>query len=210
MGPWNSSGYDFKRFNKIDEVVGVDKFKTFSDVKEISDGIYSYKNFMGKSFNNFIKEICDEFTEEEYEIDHYNYNPGDMVNHDPHLHGKIISALTRHIHAQELLLSIRNLFSPQYCLFYYTELFRLQSGQSFPAQTFRENIISPKYKIAYFCGDFTGGEISFKHIDLHYKVEPDELIIFDASYLSSINEVKSGTRYSYINYIYNDPGVLMI
>jgi hypothetical protein len=203
---WDKSNYDERRFSKQPKVEGTDKFRTFDEVKEISEGIYFYKNFMGKSFHDFITSICNEIPEESYSKDHYEYEVGDILPGNG-VAGKLLTPVTEHIDAFELLLNLRQMFSPKYSMLFYTEFLRLKTGENFPSL---ELNLGPKYKIAYFCGDFTGGEINFDDKNMQYQIEPDELIIFDASYLTSVNDVLSGTRYCYVNYVYEDPGVVMV
>lgn len=209
VAPYDNSNYDNKRFNRMPEVVGVDKFKTFPEVKEIYPKVYLYENFMGKDFAKFITDVCNFYDDKDYYGEHFSYLPEDFSEDDMDLNGKIITVITQHKFADLLLLDMRNLVSPQYSIFYYSEFLRLKTGESSIAKIFKENVMHPDYKVAYFCGDFTGGEVNFKN-QFVYPVKKDDLIIFDASYLTSVNEVRSGTRYAYINYLYKDPGVLMI
>jgi hypothetical protein len=206
MIDWDKSGYNERRFSEQPKIEGKDKFQTFDEIKEISDGIFSYKNFMGKSFHDFITSVCNEISEESYATDHYEYEVGDILP-GIGVAGKLLTPVTKHIDAFELLLSLRQMFSPRYSMLFYTEFLRLKTGENFQAL---ELNLGPKYKIAYFCGDFTGGEINFYDKNIQYQIEPDELIIFDALYLTSVKDVLSGTRYCYVNYVYEDPGVVMI
>lgn len=57
--------------------------------------------------------------------------------------------------------------------------------------------------VYYFNDDYVGGEIVFPRFDLTIKPKAKQLLLFPANYIynHNVNEIKSGTRYSMVNWL---------
>ena len=71
------------------------------------------------------------------------------------------------------------------------------------------NLSNIKYILGYYIGDFEGGEIVFND-SIEYKPESNDLLIFNSKYKYSINNVISGTRYCYLDYVVENPGYTFV
>jgi hypothetical protein len=109
---------------------------------------------------------------------------------------------------QEFHNSIINFVSPEYWILSHSNFIRLRPEDSIPVY----NNSMPdlvEYVLAYYAGDFAGGEISFLDCDITYQPKRNDLIIFKPCSLD-ISPVISGVRYSYLDYLVSHPGYIVV
>lgn len=105
---------------------------------------------------------------------------------------------------------IFNFFSPNYWMYEHTNFLRLKPGQKSDLSIMNQYTSTiADYKIALYLGKFDGGEICFPEINFRYKPEENDLLIFKSSYRHYTEEVTSGIRYVYMDYLILHPGYFM-
>jgi hypothetical protein len=104
--------------------------------------------------------------------------------------------------------TIINFVSPRYWILSHGNFLRLKSGEKIYDQ---EHTIPKEFKyiLGFYAGDFTGGEINFIDFGITYKPEKNDLIIFKPTNFK-VGEVTSGIRYSYLDYIIEHPGYILV
>lgn len=178
--------------------------KTFKDkesVLEIHPEIFLYKNFLPTYLN---KKYCSIMESKENEWNkHGNYSVddhnefGDLYNWN--------SKLSFDFNFDSLKIKIINLVSPVHWGFNHTNFIRLKTGDSAPVSRSYEDMnamhLKPLYKLCYYIGEWTGGELFFPLLNFEFKPEEGDLLIFssDKEYIHLTKEVTSGTRYCYID-----------
>ena len=166
---------------------------------KIADGIYLYKNFYEGI--DELENLLDSFSEEGWNS-HGNYEENDHP--DQFWNGKLSpDFLDKKFHDH-----IINLIAPKYWILSHGNFIRLLPKEDCPV--YNNNIPEEfKYVLAYYAGNFTGGKITFLDLDIDYQPERNDLIIFKPTSID-ISPVESGIRYSYLDYILNHPGYIIV
>jgi hypothetical protein len=181
------------------------KFKENSNLIEIHPDIYLYKNFQDKETVYEYTNRLNNHTEEEWKT-HYNFEPGDTSI------DFMGDRSSLDIIDNKLKEDIFNFFAPNYFTYQNTNFVRLLTGESAPMvnneKFFKNGIAIGDYKIAWYLGEFAGGEICFPNQGIEYKPEPNDLLIFkiDRDYIHYTKTVTSGTRYAYHDCLIYYPG----
>ena len=104
--------------------------------------------------------------------------------------------------------SIINFVSPKYWILSHGNFIRLRPQETIPVYN---NAMpnSIEYILAYYAGDFTGGEVLFLDDDIKYQPKKNDLIIFKPCSFD-ISPVSSGIRYSYLDYLIKHPGYIVV
>jgi hypothetical protein len=185
--------------------------KTFKDnesIVEIFPKIYLYKNFLPRYLNDKYRSEM-ELRKESWNK-HGNYSVGDHEDF-----GDLYNwtdKLSFDFNFEHLKYKIINLISPPYWIFSHTNFIRLKTGDSAPLTRSYEDMDAmyskPLYKLVYYIGDWTGGELVFPLLDFEFKPEEGDLLIFssDREYVHLTKEVTSGVRYCYIDMLNYHPG----
>ena len=164
---------------------------------KLSDGIYLYKNFYPdvEQIDSLLSSVTDWDS-------HGNYEPNDHT--DEFWKGKLSpDFIDKRFHEY-----IINLIAPEYWILSHSNFMKLGPEDNCPV--YNNNI--PKefeYILAYYAGNFTGGAITFLDADITYQPERNDLILFKPTSID-ISKVKSGTRYSYLDYLIKHPGYIMV
>ena len=172
------------------------------DCEIFDERIYIYKNFLNINYYNIINKDLNSFKDEQWINVHYNYEIGDLPTN-------LINKLSPDIHnsLNYLWNEITNLVAPDYWPIKHFNFTRLLTGDKTNYTSIDENLINkPVHKVYYYAGDWTGGEILFGNKDKKYNPNANDLIIVDINIPISVNEVLSGVRYSYLDYLYQHPG----
>jgi hypothetical protein len=185
--------------------------RTFKDNKlitEIFPQIYLHKDFLPQSLNKkYVMEM--ELRKDEWN-NHGNYSVGDH-NEFGDLYNWT-DKLSFDFNFDGLKYKIINTVSPPYWIFNHSNFVRLRAGDSAPLTRSYEDMDAmyskPLYKLAYYVGEWTGGELFFPALNFEYKPEEGDLLIFsaDKEYVHLTKEVTSGTRYCYIDMLNYHPG----
>jgi len=187
------------------------EFKTFKDnsfIKEIYPEIFLYKNFIPEDINYEYLFILNSKPDQwnihgNYQIGDHNefgdlYDWTDKLSFDfnfDYLKSKLITTI-----------------APIHWIFNHRNFIRLKIGDSTALSTSYEEMnmmyAKPQYKLAYYLGSWTGGELVFPKINFEFKPEQGDLLIFspDKDYTHFTKEVTSGTRYCYIDLLNYHPG----
>jgi hypothetical protein len=188
------------------------KFKNHKDVIKLDDEIYLYKNFFKKDLIDLILEGLAPFDLNQSKKEHFNYEEGDIS----HLftYGRISHDIGFYLLGFHD--NIVNLIAPEYWTNKMNSLIRMLPGDLHePTYTnftpVEEVEIKIEYKICAFFGDFTGGEIYFPDRQIEYKPNSGDLIIFSSNpeYRNGVKKILSGVRYSYMDFMYQYPGLFI-
>lgn len=173
-------------------------FRNNTNIEEIHEYLFVYKNFLKKETINKYTKILNSFSEEQW-----NYE-----NADGYWAGKVSPEIIE----EDIHQPILDLISPIFETYKIKNFYRLTEGQfaelQKPDQYYGENgqRIIGHYKIALYLGEFEGGEICFPDIEFKYKPNPGDLILFKIHpFLDHFTKpVLSGNRYVYADLaIYN-------
>ena len=167
------------------------KFKS-AEALMLNDEIYVYKNFY-PDHNDMVYSInC-------LDIDDWNIH-----DHGSFPPGRLSRDFVRPLFHDFLI----DFISPEYWCFQHSNFIRLDAEcGEIPSQ--KINLSNIKYILGYYIGDFEGGEIVFND-SIEYKPESNDLLIFNSKYKYSINNVISGTRYCYLDYVVENPGYTFV
>lgn len=178
------------------------KFKKDSNIIKLSEEIYLYKNFLEKAIADKYLTNLESFSEDQWHL-HENYEPGDL-NGD-YWDGK----LSLDIIDMQFQNTLVNYFAPDFWPYQHCNFIRLKTGESADESFEIYNFID--YKIALYLGNFSGGEIFFPKLNVEYKPESNDLLIFksDINHKHITKTVTSGTRYAYIDFLVKHPGYFM-
>jgi hypothetical protein len=185
------------------------KFKEDPNLIELAENVFLYKNFFDLESLNSYTNILDKFEENDWH-QHGNFEIGD---HEETFWGDKCSLdiIDRNFHDK-----IFNFFAPNYWMYQHTNFVRLKTGQSSNEVSVNNSLNNEKnmidycdYKVAWYLGSFGGGAIVFPDINLTYTPEPNDLLVFDIKYKHYTEEVTSGNRYSYMDYLIYHPGYFM-
>ena len=184
------------------------RFKTDPNVIKLFDEIYLFKNYLDLNLLNIYKDKLNGFEENDWH-QHGNYEIGDI---EETFWGDKCSL---DVIDSQLHNPLFNYFAPEYWMYQHANFVRLKSGQFSEINDnysfyLNDNPIA-YYKIALYIGDFEGGEINFPKLNFTYKPEENDLLIFkaDKEYAHQTFEVKSGTRYAYMDCLIPHPGYFM-
>lgn len=175
---------------------------------KLNEEIYLYKNFLDKELLDIYKDKLNNFAEEDWH-QHGNFEIGD---HEQTFWGDKCSldVIDNQFHDP-----IFNYFAPNYWMYQHANFVRLKTGQSSELDKnlsfYVNGSLIADYKIALYIGEFEGGEINFPNIELKYKPEENDLLIFkvDDTHSHETLEVLSGTRYAYMDCLIPHPGYFM-
>lgn len=182
-------------------------FKDNKDVIEIYTEIYLYKNFLCFNKDQEYKSKLDLYTDWN---SHGNYKIGDHIKNDYSYKWK--DKLSVDFDIDYLSMSVVNLLAPVHWSFRHTNFIRLTTGESAPLTRSYEEMnclySKPAYKLAYYVGEWTGGNLVFPKIKFEYTPQSNDLLIFspDEQYVHFTEQVTSGTRYCYIDMVNYHPG----
>lgn len=178
-------------------------FKLDKSTIMLGEEIYLIKNFIDKDKANGYLNTLESFEENEWHK-HENVIPGDIEG--DYWDGKLsLDILDIQFHDKVL-----NYFSPHRLWPYgHMNFVRLKAGQSSDLNVLISDHI--KYKLAIYLGNWTGGEISFPELNVEYKPEHNDLVVFkvDEKHNHLTNPVLSGNRYAYIDFLVEHPGYFM-
>jgi len=171
---------------------------------EINPGIYLNKNFFDLSIADKYVRILQSHNEQEWH-QHENIESGDIDGTfwEDKCGADIINTLDIHDPLLDVL-------APSHWTYQHINFIRLRAGQRSEINL-HQSAIFAEYKIAWYLGNFKGGEIVFPNLNFKYQPEHNDLLIFkinsDTHHYTDI--VTSGTRYAYMDYIIPHPGYFM-
>ena len=173
------------------------RFKGKSGVS-LGEEIYLYENFY--SDVEGIEKSLSEMKEDDWKT-HGNYEAED---HSDSMWNDRLSLdfVGRNFHDR-----IINFVSPQYWILSHGNFIRTRPEDKSVVQDISLLTNTP-YAMAYYAGDFEGGEVVFKNTDVLYSPKKNDLIIFKPTEIE-ILKVNSGVKYSYIDYLLEPPGYFM-
>lgn len=166
---------------------------------ELGPDIFLYKNFFDDidafelKLNSFEEDMWNthgNYASNDHEVTFWNNKLSpDFVNRE--FHDALI-----------------NFVSPHFWILSHGNFIRLMAKEKIQGHT---TAIPQefKYVLGYYAGEFTGGEIVFTDLEVTYKPERNDLIIFKPTNFE-INEVESGVRYSYLDYLVEHPGYILV
>jgi hypothetical protein len=177
---------------------------TDQKIIKLNDHVYLYKNFFDLSIADKYISILNSHPESVW-YEHENYESGDIQG--TYWEDKCGVDIISYQDVHDPLI---DMLAPTHWTYQHINFIRLRTGQKSEISKHESNSFID-YKIAWYLGDFTGGEIVFPNLNFKYKPEHNDLLIFD--YLPETNhytqEVLSGTRYAYMDYIFPHPGYFM-
>jgi hypothetical protein len=180
------------------------KFKEDTNLIQLYEDIYVYKNFLDINILDGYKKRLDSFSENDWH-QHGNYEIGDI---EGTFWGDKCSLdiIDRKFHDP-----IFNFFAPNYWMYQHDNFVRLKSEQFSELDYNHSSIGLAEYKVAIYFGDFTGGKVVFPDLKVEYQPESNDLLIFkiDQKYNHKTEPVTSGTRYAYMDYLIKHPGYFM-
>jgi hypothetical protein len=167
---------------------------------EFDEKIFIYKNFY-PNYQELIDSL-ESMLDKDW-ITHFNREPDDLV--DTFFYNKLsLDCIKKDFHEK----IINFVSTADYWIFSHGNFMRLKTGES----ALNHNNKLPdhfEYVIAYYVGNFEGGEIVFKGDGKEYKPENNDLIIFRTENFE-VKEVTKGTRYSYVDYLIKHPGYCLV
>lgn len=176
----------------------------------LSDNIYLYKNFLSIEEYTKMHEYCISLPEEQWKFQTKHDWFKDKVSYPTN---KLLFLYDR----------LTDLVSPDYTLLPSLNLRRLRTGEEMYlhsdnlTDTNKSNYKKEDHTIeygivVYFNNNYEGGEIYYPQKELTYRPNAGDLVIHGAQKdcEHKVNQVISGTRYSYSNFIFptNSPGIL--
>ncbi len=167
---------------------------------QIAEDIYLYENFYPDYEE--IKDYLEKNDDDSFWNSHFNLEEGDLSNTFWE------SKLSRDFLDNKFHDHLLNFVAPKYWNCAHGNFMRIKNGDSIYSHV--PNI--PKYInyiIGYYMGDFTGGEIVFPELDFKYAPKENDLIIF-SNMDFIVKEVKSGIKYSYLDYLFEHPGYVLV
>lgn len=188
-----------QRTNKLSKI----KFKEDPNLIQLAEEVYLYRSFYDNTIIQDLTDRLNSFQESDWH-QHGNFEIGD---HEDTFWGDKCSLdiLNYEFHDK-----IFNFFSPNYWMYQHTNFVRLKQGQHSDLTKTDESLTKlADYKVALYLGSFDGGAICFPELFFKYKPEPNDLLIFKSSYNHHTEEVTSGTRYAYMDYLIYHPGYYM-
>jgi len=179
------------------------KFKEDPNIIILADEVYLYKNFYDKKIINDLTDKLNNFEEKDWH-QHGNFEIGD---HEETFWGDKCSLdiLNYDFHDK-----IFNFFSPNYWMYQHTNFVRLKTGQKSELSDASSILTQVSdYKVALYLGNFEGGRLVLPELNFKYDPVPNDLLIFKSNYKHYTEEVTSGTRYVYMDYLIHHPGYFM-
>lgn len=176
------------------------------NLKEIAPGVWLCKNFLNEDDAKGMLSSVEDMTEAEWDNTHWNMEPNDQFHHF------WFSRVSKLIWPYEQLHgTTATFFAPEYWITGAFRFFcRLGVKDSAPTQEeiLNRNIANShhnffsKWRIGIYIGEFTGGEVVFPDFnDFTVSVSNRDLLVWRSNYKFSINEVTSGVRYSYSDFL---------
>ena len=164
----------------------------------LGEDIYLYENFYSNI--DSIESSLAEMSEADWKT-HGNYEAEDHST-DMWKDRLSLDFIGRDFHD-----SIINFVSPQYWILSNGNFIRTRTTDDSVSQDMSSFKDVP-YALAYYAGYFNGGEIRFINLDLTYSPKRNDLIIFKPTEIEVL-KVKSGVKYSYIDFLVEPPGYFM-
>lgn len=180
----------------------IDKyFESRADVI-LADGVFVFKNFYENPGN--LLEDLENMSEQEWRT-HGNIEPGDsdieFWNNNTSL-----DLIPKDFHDKVIIL-----VAPYFWPLSHGNMIRIKPEHGSMTHGFlKSEYPYIKYMVGYYLGEFDGGEILFPELNISYKPNQNELILIDAKHDYIVEEVSSGTRYSYLDYLIEHPGYRVI
>jgi hypothetical protein len=164
----------------------------------LGEDIYLYENFYRDI--DSIESSLAEMSEADWKT-HGNYEAED---HSNNIWNDRLSLdfIGRNFHD-----SIINFVSPQYWILSNGNFIRTRTTDDSVSQDMSTFEDIP-YALAYYAGNFSGGEIRFINLGLTYSPKRNDLLIFKPTEIEVL-KVKSGVKYSYIDFLVKPPGYFM-
>lgn len=186
------------------------KFKEDVNIIPLQENIFLYKNFFDKDVLKTYENKLNSLDKDQW-FKHENYEEGDIENN--YWNGK----LSTDIIESDFLNKLVNYFAPSHWIMQNTNFVRLQSGQSSidelsTGEFEGENFILDnafEYCIAIYFGEWEGGEINFPLANFKYLPKYGDMLIFKPNSNHFTEEVRSGVRYAYQDYLIKNPGYFM-
>lgn len=179
-------------------------------LKEIHEGIYSWKNYVPQERLDYYVNLLENLSEESWYI-HCNSEDGDISGQ--FLDGKLSYDIVERPFMNKLITLFGTDMLWIYC---HGNFLRLKTGEGSSREDSYTQIVKGfapfiQKKLAIYMSEFSGGEIVFPEIDFEYKPEPGELLVFDINDKLDhyTKPVTSGTRYVYMDYVIKHPGYFM-
>ena len=205
--------------NKKNHFMDNPKYKTgYFNYKpiEIYKDIILFENFFLQEEMNYYIELLEKMTSTDWNS-HGNYESSDFVldvffdrisldivkNWPVNDNGKPQSNMN-------FLDRILDLITPEYWSFQHTNFLKMLPGEKIEPMSSNFGEYDHSYVIAGYISDFEGGEITFPELNFEYKVKKGDLLIFPKQYSNGVKEVKSGIRYSYLDYMFAHPGYIIV
>lgn len=181
------------------------KFLKDERIVQLSPNIYLLKDFFDIEIANKYLSILESYSDNDWLDIHANYEDGDINNTfwGDKCSKDIISVSEIHDKLIDFL-------APTHWTFQHLNFIRLKENQESPT-FFSNGDFCAEYKIAWYLGNFTGGEIVFPDLNFEYKPEHNDILIFKITKNSwhKTSLVTSGIRYVYSDYILPHPGYFM-
>lgn len=176
------------------------------NLKEIAPGVWLYKNFLNERDEQGMLASVENMTEAEWNNTHWNLEPNDQF------HDFWFSRVSTLIWPfEQLHATTASFFAPEYWITGAFRFFcRLAPKDKAPTQIEIENRhvsnnhfnFFSKWRLGIYMGEFTGGEVVFPDFNnFTVAVNRRDLLVWKANYQFSINEVTSGVRYSYSDFL---------
>jgi hypothetical protein len=174
------------------------RFKGKSGVT-LGEEIYLYKDFYD-DVNGIERDLLD-MSEDDWKT-HGNYEAED------HSRGTLNDRLSLDFVTREFHDRIINFVSPQYWILSNGNFMRTRPEDEPVKQDLAQYLKNVDYALAYYAGDFDGGEVVFTDTGVTYAPQKNDLLIFKPTTVELL-KVNSGVKYSYIDFLVVPPGYFM-
>ena len=176
-------------------------FNNKDGFKEISEGIYLYKNFLNQEEITNLNTIAESITEEDWT----HPNPIEWYSNRTSI---TLDGLT------PIFDKAQDLFSPTHSMTPSMSIQRMFPGDTMfeHTDTSGEDPVTAndafgtchiiEYGVVVYFSNFEGGEIYYPDLNIEYKPEPGDLLIHKATIKHGVKEVISGSRYVYANFMF--------
>lgn len=173
---------------------------------EVAPGIWHYKNFLSLRDEEGMLNSVKDMDPSEWDNTHWNLEPKDQF------YDFWFSRVSTLIWPFEQLHgTIATFFAPTFWITGAFRFFcRLAANEKTPTKKEIENrnILNnhynffSKWRLGIYIGEFTGGEVVFPDFNnFTVAVGPRDLLVWRSNYQFSVNEVTSGVRYSYSDFL---------
>lgn len=173
---------------------------------ELKTGIWLYKNFLDLDLHDEYLRQVTLMTEDEWDSTHFNFEPGDFYY-------KFWNSRSSKImwHFDQLHSKLCTFFAPTYWTAAAHRIWvRMKPLDTPPTveEAMHINVFNnhfnffSKWRLGIYMGEFTGGEVVFPDFNnFSVAVGPRDMLVWRSNYQFTVNEVTSGTRYSYSDFL---------